>query len=236
MAKDTSTVAAGRKHAPSFVPLLEVFARRHQEKRKERLEAAGRFIEEFVALRKGLLVDREPEFSVLDLLSFGNNEVALSSLLAWFLDERKSHYHGNLFLATFVDACNLPLKPDVLSDYRVLTEYGVQEAIIDIMVYKRGEFLIYIENKILSAEGDDQTPREFRDMRRVGKSLRVPEESQFAVFLTPQGYPPSDRDRWHALSLKTLASAYVGLGDSLRSPKLLFLLGDLLKAANKWSG
>ena len=215
--------------------LLDIFALRHQDSRQKRLIKAEKFISDFKSLRRSLINVRDPELNVFDILGFGNNEVELSSMLAWLMDEHESHYHGNLFLKTFVNLLALPLHTEMLSEYRVLTEHGGKEAIIDIMVYKKPDFLLYIENKVLSAEGDDQTPREFRDMRRIGLSLGIPESRQFAIFLTPDGRPPKDQDHWHSLSLNVLSGAYVKIGEHIRSPKLNFLLGDLHETTTRWS-
>ena len=215
--------------------LLEIFANRHEDNRKLRLKKAETFISDFRKMQREVVVSREePQLNVFDILSFGNNEVALSSLLSWFLNERSRHYHGNLFLETLVSLCNLPLPIESLVGYRVDTEHSEQESIIDIKVYKKGEFLVYIENKIYSPEGKNQTLREFRDMERVGASHGIPKDCQFAIFLTPDGRQPKDHDHWHSLSLNTLVEAYLGLGERIRSPKLRYILEDLLETTTKW--
>jgi|GEM_PF-1907983 len=223
--------------------LLEVFAKRHevnihphQDNRLIRLKVAETFIADFIALQRNLVASQEqPQINVFDLLSFGNNEVALSALLSWLLNERSRHYHGNLFLTTLVKLCNLPLPIESLVEYRVDTEHSEQESIIDIKVYKKGEFLLYIENKILSPEGENQTFREFRDMERVGESYGIPSQYQFAIFLTPDGRQPKDHDHWHSLSLNTLVETYLGLGDKIRSLKLRHIFEDLQVTSAKWS-
>lgn len=225
----------GNKPSPSFAALLDIFSRRHVAHRHNRLKAAETFIAEFTRMRRSVNLDREPRLNVFERLSFGNNEVALSSLLSWLLNERSSHYHGNLFLTSLVNLCQLPLPSERLTDYRVSTEFGGQEAIIDIMVYKKPDFLLYIENKVLSSEGDDQTHREFRDMRRIGVALGIPEERQFPIFMTPAGRTPLDRVHWHPLSLTTLSHAYIELGERIRSVKLRHLLDDLHEISTHWS-
>ena len=223
-----------KQPAPGFSTLLNIFARRHAELRHSRLKAAEAFIAEFTQMRRSLNLDRKPHINIFERLSFGNNEVALSSLLAWLLNERSSHYHGNLFLSRLVALCKLPLPNDILTDYRVTTEFGGTESIVDIMVYRKPHFLLYIENKILSAEGDDQTHREFRDMRRIGAGLGIAQDRQFAIFMTPTGSLPSDRDHWHPLSMNDLADAFLGLGERIRSMKLRYLLDDFHEMTTIW--
>lgn len=240
-AKALLEIFAGRHAANKLnrhknaIGFLGLFSQRHVAYRKKRLKSAEAFISEFTKMQGRLDEGRDPKLNVFEILSFGNNEVALSSLLAWLFDERKSHYHQNLFLATLVKLCNLDLPIEMLFNYRVRTEHRVREADIDIMVSKKSEFLLYIENKVLSSEGDDQTPREFRDMRQAGIILGVPEDRQFAIYLTPDGRPPKDHEHWHSLSLNTLVGEYLKLGERIRSPKLNFILEDLHETTTKWS-
>jgi hypothetical protein len=96
------------------------------------------------------------------------------------------------------------------------------------MVVRRGGFLIYLENKVYASEGTEQIDREFRDMRRLGASLKIPEQMQFPVFLTPRGRLPSSGDPapWRTISYGDLASAFVELLPSIAAPKVKVLLQD----------
>ena len=61
------------------------------------------------------------------------------------------------------------------------------ESIVDVEIACRGHFLIHIENKIWSAEGDCQTDREWSDLQERGQELGVPEKARHGVFLTLDG-------------------------------------------------
>ena len=215
--------------------LLDIFAVRHEINRKVRLKNAENFLSDFRKMQREVAVRREPKLNVFELLDFGNDEVALSALLAWLFDERKSHCHGSLFLETFVKLCKLNLPVEILVDYHVWTEHGEEEAVIDIMVYRQKEFLLYIENKIFAPEGENQTTREFQDMKRVGSAYGIPQDRQFAIFMSPEGRQPNDSvNGWNALSLNTLSDAFLGLGERIRSQKVRYLLEDLHETTTKW--
>ena len=103
------------------------------------------------------------------------------------------------------------------------------------MIYKKPSFLIYIENKIYATEGENQTAREFKDMRQVGSRMQIPEECQYAVFLNPTGYHPRQNrgSKWHTLSHLKLATAL--MNTSVIDLKLRHLLSDFQEMTIKWS-
>ena len=215
----------------SMEALLKLFA----ENRKSRLQAMGRLMGSFDALRSQEVSKRDPQFNLFSVLGFGSNEVALSSLLAWLLSEHGSHGQGNHFFREFVKLCGFQIPHESLSRYRVVKEYSRDESIIDVMIYKKPSFLIYVENKIYATEGQNQTAREFKDMRRVGSRMLIPEESQYAVFLTPGGYQPVENkgSKWYTLSHSDLATSL--LNANVEDQKTRHLLCDYSEMAIKWS-
>jgi len=89
-------------------------------------------------------------------------------------------------------------------NYKVKREYCGKESIVDILIHGK-DFIFYIENKTNSLEGWEQTPREYRDLERLAKSMRV--RKKFPVFLTPTGVKPSDEKNWITMSYPKLACA-----------------------------
>ena len=77
--------------------------------------------------------------------------------------EYESHSQGNLFLKIFCDFNNIGIKESNLHKYKVELEYRGEKARTDIIIYKKSEYLIIIENKVNSFEGDKQTEREYSD-------------------------------------------------------------------------
>jgi hypothetical protein len=120
----------------------------------------------------------------------------------------------------------------------VRTEFPGNESIVDVMLYRRGALLIYVENKVLAPEGADQLAREFRDMRRTGLVLRVPEECQFAVFLTPTGRSPVSDDpaHWQALSYYEMAAAFKKQLPNITSVETEMILSDWIDTITSFGG
>jgi len=162
-------------------------------RRGARLEEMEAFLDTFEATHRRIWRVRV-DFNVFGLLGVRTDEVCHSGVLAWLLDAESGHGQGDVFMRAFADLCRLDIPSQALDRYLVRTEFVGAESIIDVMVFSRGEFLIYLENKVFASEGSHQVDREFRDMRRLGTALGVPEERQFAVFLTPDGRSPLSGD------------------------------------------
>lgn len=155
-------------------------------------------------------------------------------MLAWLLDPRGDHNQGSLFLCEFAAVIGLDVDPT--HRCRGQRERVGTESIIDIMVWWEGDFLIFIENKVWSPEGEDQIDREFRDLRRAGVVLGVPEKRQFAVFLTPSGRTPTSGDpsKWISISYGTLAERFRALLPEVTDVKVGLVLDDWLKTVSDW--
>jgi hypothetical protein len=188
--------------------LISDFASRRAATRIRRLEAVDRLLSDFVDHRKRRRFKGAGSFNVLSLFRVEEAEQIHSGFLAWLLDADEAHGCGPLFMETLARLCGLPV--DLRAGYYVRTEFSFHESIVDIMVARPGDFLMYIENKVWSPEGRDQLAREHRDMRRVGDSQHVPPDRQVGVFLTPAGLPPSTAGgtAWHTLSYADLAAAF----------------------------
>jgi hypothetical protein len=74
----------------------------------------------------------------------------------------------------------------------VRREVAGDESIVDIEIACRGRFLIHVENKIWSGEGANQTGREWDDLQRRAKDLKVNVSNIHAIFLTPHGTKPTN--------------------------------------------
>ncbi len=212
------------------------FAALRERHRGCRLEAISAFVEAFTAFEIERLARFGCELNAFHVLQIGTDEVRHSGFLACLLDPRAGHGQGALFLRAFVDACGLGLPAELLERSRVRTEFSGHEAIVDVVIYRRGELLVYVENKVQAEEGPDQIARELRDMRRHGGALRVPESRQFGVFLTPSGRRPrtGDASAWRTLSYARLSAALRDVLPQVTEPKVAFLLRDWLDAVVSW--
>lgn len=175
-------------------------------------------------------------FNVFSLLDVTSDEVRHSRFLAWLLDARAAHGQGSRFLEGFLCACGVDLPAEAISRYRVHTELSGTEAIVDIVVCRQREFIVYIENKVWAEEGPDQLGREYRDMSSLADGLAIPHERRYAVFLTPEGrYPSTDAiGKWRCLPYQALVQEFAKVLPHVRDDKTRYLLADWLAVVRAW--
>jgi len=203
-------------------------------KREKGLKKMAEFLTAFADDYQQLRLQKPADFNLFSLLRIEDDEVKHSAFLAWLIDTKSAHKEGNLFLKTFVQSCHLDIPLNLLEHYRVRSEFSGFESIIDILVYRRGEFLIYIENKVLSQEGLNQVDREFRDLQRLGSTLSIRKNRQFAIFLTPDGRKPisGDPTPWRSVSYGEIRTAFKDLLPKIKFDKVKFILEDWLVATS----
>lgn len=216
--------------------LISQFADRRMASRARRVAAMGTLLTQVNGLRARRIAERPGSFNTLSLLRVENAEEVHSGFLAWLLDANESHGCGALFAETLIGL--ICLSVDLRDRYRVRTEFAGLESIIDVLVARDRDFLLYIENKVWSTEGIDQLAREYRDMCRVGQALRVPESKRVAVFLTPAGLPPTTADGtpWRTLAYRDLAAAFTPLLPQVTIPKTRLVIEDWLSIIGSWTG
>ncbi len=180
-------------------------------------------------LRLDLVKSSPPDFNMLSISGLVSDERQHSAIFAWLLDEAGSHGQGTLFLTAFAKLCGLSFLSEP-TGYTVRSEFAGAEAIADIVVFLAGDFVIYVENKILAPLGQDQLGREERDLHRFSKSLRVPEHREIAVFLTLDGKPVAgvSSDVWRSLSHHNLGEMIRSLPPERLPAKLKLFLSDWL--------
>jgi hypothetical protein len=217
---------------------LDRFRTLRAAQRDERLKKMQAFLSSFRQAHGQLCEQGHLDFNVFSLLGIGTEEVKHSRFLAWLLDADADHGQGNLFFKAFIRRCGLSIPPSDLGPYRVQTEFPWAESRVDIMVYQAGKFLIYLENKILAPEGFAQVAREFQDMLSVGSILRIPQDRQFAIFLTPQGKSPTSGDsaRWQAISYSDVCMEFAQLLTEITSSKVKFIVKDWLDTVSTFGG
>lgn len=222
-AQTTDTLGRHRRTLDEFRRL------RAAESRVPRME---RVVAEFA----GLDIDRPASFNAFEVLRIGPDEVVHSGVLAWLLDARAGHAMGPLFLNRMTTELGLPISVGSRDRYVVRREFSGPFSIVDVCVYRPHDFLLYIENKILAAEGPRQAELELRDMDRTGEANGIPAARRHAVFLTPDGRPPTSGDsaRWLCLSYARLAAAFGAALPSLGDDKLANFVGDWLQAVSSW--
>jgi len=202
----------------------------------ERLAAMGDAVAAFETLQERLRSERPGDFSILSMLRVQDNELIHSRLLAWLLNPRGDHNQGARFTAAFASLMGLETTPESLRRCRIRTEVTGPEAIIDVMVWRAGDFVIFIENKVWSAEGEEQGDREYRDMRHAAWAMGVPVDRQFAVFLTPSGRRPvsGDPSPWVCVSYGEVADSLRAVLPDITDPKVRMVVEDWLQLISDW--
>ncbi|MBN1262656.1 MAG: PD-(D/E)XK nuclease family protein [Anaerolineae bacterium] len=194
-------------------------------------ETVGTIAKFFDAFQKVNVAAIHHTSNVFSVLNIGTDEVRHSAFLSWLFDPRAEHNEGPRFLRAFLDVVTSSVPLELPHDYQVETELSGVNAIIDIAVHKSGDFLLFIENKTTSPDTRGQHDREIRDMRQLGKTLRVPENRQWAIYLTPNGRHAQGKYRsaWHRAAYNNLGAAFVKLIPEIASARACLLMNDWLE-------
>lgn len=179
---------------------------------------------------KPLFERKTPDTNVFRDLGIVWDERADSMFLAWLFNPRATHGQGDLFLSRLLRLCGLSDCFDARDDHTcaVFTEFRGSEARVDIVILVTCKFIIYIENKLKSREGPEQTQREYRDLQQQAEARGIPEEFRRAIYLTPLGTKPEGdpEGNWVALSDVELANSFRDILDSVTDLRTRILLED----------
>ena len=213
------------------------FCALREARRGARLGAMEEFLDEFEETHRRVWRTRV-DFNVFRLLGVWATEASHSRVLAWLLGAESGHGQGVLFMRAFTELCDLDIPVSALDRYSVRTEFPGEESIIDVMVSRRGEFLVYLENKVYAEEGPNQVDREYRDMERHGAALGVPPARQYAIFLTPYGRAPvsGDAARWKTLSYGQVAAEFATKLPTVSCDRVRLVVEDWVKTIARIGG
>lgn len=191
------------------------------------LSALERFVVENPLLER--LESRLGRFNVFDALGVARRELSHSNFLAWLLDPAESHGAGGLFLRAFLmDLLRItPTQQRLFSPVKLdggeLRGIEVKREWQHIDLLIRGDdpaFVLAIENKVDSGEGDDQLNRYHKIVEHDPQLRGVPDKQY--VFLTPVGDEPSNPawtvysyDRLHAVLDRVLRTHEGVLGEDV---------------------
>ncbi len=180
------------------------------------------------------------EFNLFQVMGVADNEVTHSKILAWLLDrrlEQGSHAQGNLGFRLFVRELGpdlgAELTPQIMSypnePYWVRCEVCGDESRVDIEIAARGKFIIHIENKIWSAEGEDQTHREWRDLTKRAYDLGVPMMNVHGIFLTLNGSTPACKT-FVAVGWRRIVTVLERFAEQAQPPEVKLFVAHYAKA------
>jgi hypothetical protein len=176
------------------------------------------------------------DFNILAVMRLSGNELRHSMVLAWLLDHDLArlgtHAQGRLGFRLFLEELGLPV-PYADAPYWVRREVAGDESRVDIEVAARDRFLIWIENKIWSSEGNDQTHREWSDLVRRAEQIGVPGDLSagpvHALFLTLEGTEPSN-PRFHAVSWRLIARVFKRFAAEAKPPDVKLFCSHYARA------
>jgi hypothetical protein len=219
-----------RGNAQQLDRMSALIARFKSAAKTRRTTALGR-MDQFLKSWSQFQIERTtsgpPRFNVVEQSGLDADERQHSAILAWLLDGRGNHSMGNLFLNCFAQLLGVSLTAKAGS-YSVRSEFPGLESIADVVIFRQGEVLIYIENKTFAQEGGQQLNRQERDLHRLGIGLSIPENQRCAVFLTPQGRKPvtGNPKTWRILSYLDLADGMERAASSVADPRLRCFVQD----------
>ena len=192
---DFEALFAVRDSKSEFEELLKDFDRIHAAWREEQKSCAD-------------------GFNILQTLGVTRKELCHSDVLAWLLDNRidgyGTHCQGSLGFGLFLKEVNLP-NQYASTNYKVIREHCGRESRLDIIIEAAGQFIIAIENKVDSKEGEDQTCREWADLQRRKKTLN-PNAKLTVLFLTPDQAKPGS-EFFRQISWQSIANVFQSFAD-----------------------
>lgn len=149
-------------------------------------------------------------FNLFDVLKITNMEIRHSNILAWFFDPNENHAMGDAFIREFIRRIAVKNQQDHLNYFDLLLQdfYSYQvyreSNHMDIVLYSRTEqTAIIIENKIWSGESQHQ----LHDYVEKSQIAYADCKQILYVFLTPDGYPASDPERWISFSYEEIVES-----------------------------
>jgi hypothetical protein len=162
------------------------------------------------------------DFNILRAMGVTRKELRHSDILAWLLDHRLesfgTHAQGKSGFRQFLRRLGLP-RQYAEADYRVVREAPGVESQLDIRIEADRRFVMGIENKVDSVEGEGQTPKEWADLLRRGKELFVPRSGIRAFFLTPgERWRKPQSPRFKAISWRLVADVFEAFAEEAKPP------------------
>lgn len=173
------------EQATGFQAVFNTFATAKAEESKRWPVIFARFQAAFEASRSERAA-YTPYLNILDVFGLKFRELSHSRVLAWFLDEQAEHEQGSLFLRSL--GKHFKLEPAELHHYTVQRERPNR---VDVAVFKKGQFAIFIENKVRHDERDEQIADMLDALVLFGTRQGIPAINRYAIFLTDDGRDPT---------------------------------------------
>ncbi len=190
--------------------------------------------------------DSADDFNLFRVIGIEGDELSHSNMLAWLLDHRiehGTHAQGSLGFRLLLKELEPDLRKGAAGQilayaeepsYWVRREVVGDESIVDIEIAARGKFVIHIENKISSTEGDNQTHRESKDLEARRKELGVQPEACHGVFLTVDGMSPNS-ERFLPVRWSRVANVFERFAVEAKPPQVRLFADHYSKVVKELS-
>lgn len=152
------------------------------------------------------------KFNLFDILKITRTEIRHSNMLSWLLNPNENHGLGDSVLRGFVQYVVVSFSEDadvfdtLLMDFHNFIIQREWHNIDVLAVSAEAKFVLCIENKIDSAEHDNQLNR----YRKITEDA-YPGYKKMYIYLSPEGVEASDPEFWFSISytdvLRILESA-----------------------------
>lgn len=153
---------------------------------------------------------------VLTVCGKGTREIRFTKYLAYYLDPNNVHGLGCEFLRTVIDPIIKDNYENLEVDYKneiivtpesyigtYISESGLQIGCTCDIVIESKDFVIFIEQKLLSAEDYNGTA-DIRQLERytsvINKNTKYKNKEKIKIFLTPEGKEAKKSDDWISIS------------------------------------
>ncbi|MGO9111293.1 MAG: PD-(D/E)XK nuclease family protein [Thermoguttaceae bacterium] len=185
------------------------------------------------------------EFNLLEVMEVETDEACHSKILAWLLDrriDRGTHAQGSLGFRLLLE--ELGTMPIAESQHQIKATYADEpnywvgrevsgsKARIDVEIAARRKFVIHIENKILAAEGQGETHREWSDLQERARELGVPEADCHAIYLTLDGSKAKD-EHFRTVGWNRIARVLERFAELAMPPEVQLFARHYAKAVRK---
>lgn len=176
------------------------------------------------------------EANIFDIFGIVRNEIRHSNILAWLFDPHGSHGCGDFFLHGILRKLSKrnrgldSFSPEKwyslnLSEAVIFREWsGSTKDRLDLLIlFKSQKFYIAIENKVDSAESEDQT-KKYRDTLKN----QFPDFGSLLVLLSPDHLEATDQGgEWGILLYKDVLDVLKEMQDQCNlSPKVAYIIAD----------
>src|SRR5205823_4202003 len=134
------------------------------------------------------------------------------------IEHSGTHAQGSLGFQMFLRELGLD-ESYAQSNYWVSREVCGDESRVDIQIAAHHEFIVHIENKIYSKEGQDQTGRECRDLERSARELCVKPGQVHSFFLTLTGELAAN-EKFEPLPWRRIADILNRFAERAKAPEV----------------